>query len=148
MRGYMSLDGSHRIPSSHMCGGSGWRDTDDHAPMDDTRAPGRGLAGHTLAEAASDPPSPMVGMVPIQVQLRALGYDPGPIDGRGGRRTVAALTAYAKDRGIMFNEATVGTVVARLRAEAYAMLLNGQGIDASVAPGPHEDPQSCPIDQW
>jgi hypothetical protein len=102
MRGYMSLDGSHRIPSSHMCGGSGWRDSDDHAPMDDTRAPGRGLAGHTLAEAASDPPSPMVGMVPIQVQLRALGYDPGPIDGRGGRRTVAALTAYAKDRGIMF----------------------------------------------
>jgi hypothetical protein len=106
-----------------------------------------GLAGHTLAEAASDPTSPMVGMVPIQVQLRALGYDPGPIDGRGGRRTVAALTAYAKDRGIMFNEATVSTVVARLRAEAYAMLLNGQGTDESVAPGPHGHPQSFPIDQ-
>ena len=54
------------------------------------------LNGNALTEAASDPPSPMVAMVAIQVQLRALGYDPGPIDGRGGRRTLAALTAYAK----------------------------------------------------
>jgi hypothetical protein len=38
MRGYMSLDGSHRIRSSHMCGGSGGRDTDDHASMNDTPA--------------------------------------------------------------------------------------------------------------
>jgi hypothetical protein len=107
-----------------------------------------GLAGHTLAEAASDPPSPMVGMVPIQVQLRALGYDPGPIDGRGGRRTIAALTAYAKDRGIVLNQATVGTVVARLRAEAYVMLLDGEATEESGASWPQGDLQVIPIGRW
>ena len=107
-----------------------------------------GLTGNALTKAASSPPSPMVAIVAIQVQLRALGYDPGPIDGRGGRRTIAALTAYAKNRGIMFNEATVGTVVARLRAEAYAMLLDGEATEESVAPGPHGDPQLFPINQW
>jgi hypothetical protein len=95
-----------------------------------------GLIGNALTEAASDPPSPMVGMVPIQVQLRALGYNPGPIDGRGGRRTIAALTAYAKDWGIVLNQATVGTVMARLRAEASVMLLEGEATEESGAPGP------------
>jgi len=107
-----------------------------------------GLTGNALAEAASDPPSPMVAMVPIQVQLRALGYDPGPIDGRGGRRTLAALTAYAKDRRIVLNDATVGTVVARLRAEASAMLLDGEATEESGASGPQGDVQVIPIHRW
>jgi peptidoglycan hydrolase-like protein with peptidoglycan-binding domain len=64
-----------------------------------------GLTGSPLAEAASSRPSPLVAVVAIQVQLRTLGYDPGPIDGRGGRRTIAALTAYTKDRGIVLNQA-------------------------------------------
>jgi peptidoglycan hydrolase-like protein with peptidoglycan-binding domain len=62
-----------------------------------------GLTGNALAEAAPSRPSPLVAVVAIQVQLRTLGYDPGPIDGRAGRRTIAALTAYAKDRGIVVN---------------------------------------------
>jgi len=94
-----------------------------------------GLTGHALTEAASSPPSPTVAIVAIQVQLRALGYDPGPIDGRGGRRTITALTAYAKDRWIVLNQATVGTVVARLRAEAYVMLLDGEATEESGASG-------------
>ena len=107
-----------------------------------------GLTGNALTEAASDQPSPMVTMVPIQVQLRALGYDPGPIDGRGGRRTIASLTAYAKDRGIVLNQATVGTVVARLRAEAYAMLLDGEATEESGASGCQGDVQVIPINRW
>jgi hypothetical protein len=107
-----------------------------------------GLTGNALAEAASYPPSPMVAIVPIQVQLRALGYDPGPIDGRGGRRTIAALTAYAKDRRIVLNRATVGTVVARLRAEAYVMLLDGETTEESGASGPQGDLQVIPIGRW
>jgi hypothetical protein len=107
-----------------------------------------GLTGHTLAEAASDPTSPMVGMVPIQVQLRALGYNPGPIDGRGGRRTIAALTAYAKDRGIVLNPATAVTVVARLRAEAHVMLLIGEAAEEPRVPGPQGDVQVFPINRW
>jgi hypothetical protein len=107
-----------------------------------------GLTGNALAEAASYPPSPMVAIVPIQVQLRTLGYDPGPIDGRGGRRTIAALTAYAKDRRIVLNRATVGTVVARLRAEAYVMLLDGETTEESGASGPQGDLQVIPIGRW
>jgi hypothetical protein len=107
-----------------------------------------GLTGHTLAEAASSPPSPMIAIVAIQVQLRAVGYDPGPIDGRGGRRTMGALTAYAKDRRIVLNHATVGTVVARLRAEAYVMLLEGAATEESGASGPQGDLQVIPIDRW
>ena len=107
-----------------------------------------GLTGNALTEAASDQPSPMVTMVPIQVQLRALGYDPGPIDGRGGRRTIASLTAYAKDRRIVLNQATVGTVVARLRAEAYAMLLDGEATEESGASGCQGDLKAFPINRW
>jgi len=90
----------------------------------------------------------MVGMVPIQVPLRALGYAPGPIDGRGGRRTIAALTAYAKDRGIMLNQATVGPVVARVRAEAYAMLLDGEASEESETSWPQGNVPVIPIDRW
>jgi peptidoglycan hydrolase-like protein with peptidoglycan-binding domain len=107
-----------------------------------------GLTGNALAEAASYPPSPTVAIVAIQVQLRALGYDPGPIDGRGGRRTIAALTAYAKDRGIVFNQATAGTVVARLRVEALVMLLIGEAPKESGALEPQGDLQVFPINRW
>jgi peptidoglycan hydrolase-like protein with peptidoglycan-binding domain len=107
-----------------------------------------GLTGNALTEAASSPPSPMVAIVAIQVQLRALGYDPGPIDGRGGRRTIAALTAYAKDRGIILNQATVGAVVARLRAEAYVMLLEGETTEEPGASEPQGDLPVIPIGRW
>jgi hypothetical protein len=107
-----------------------------------------GLTGNALAEAAPSRPSPLVAIVAIQVQLRTLGYDPGPIDGRGGRRTIAALTAYAKDRGIVLNQATVGTVLARLRAEAYVMLLDSETTEETGVLGPRGDLQAIPIDRW
>ena len=107
-----------------------------------------GLIGNALTEAASDPPRPTVAMVAIQVQLRAVGYDPGPIDGRGGRRTIAALTAYAKDRRIVLNQATASTVMARLRAEASVMLLEGEATEESGASGPQGDVQVIPIGRW
>jgi peptidoglycan hydrolase-like protein with peptidoglycan-binding domain len=107
-----------------------------------------GLTGNALTEAASSPSSPMVAIVAIQVQLRAVGYNPGPIDGRGGRRTLAALTAYAKDRRIVLNHATVGTVMARLRAESYVMLLDGEATEEPGASGPQGDLQVIPIGRW
>jgi hypothetical protein len=107
-----------------------------------------GLTGNASTEAASYPPSPTIAIVAIQVQLRALGYDAGPIDGRGGRRTIAALTAYAKDRRIVLNQATVGMVMARLRAEAYVMLLDGETTEGSAASGPQGDLQVSPINRW
>jgi hypothetical protein len=93
-------------------------------------------------------PSPMVAIVALQVQLRAVGYDPGPIDGRGGRRTMGALTAYAKNRRIVLNQATVGMVLARLRAEAYVMLLEGEATEEPRASEPQGDLPVIPIGRW
>ncbi len=36
----------------------------------------------------------------VQQQLAGLGYSPGPADGVAGRRTVAALAAFQRDRGL------------------------------------------------
>jgi hypothetical protein len=144
----MSFDGSHTIPSGQVCGGS-----EGGIPMILRRRIillllVGGLTWNALTEAASSAPSPTVAVVAIQVQLRTLGYDPGPIDGRGGQRTIAALTAYAKDRGIVLNQATVGTVVARLRAEAYAMLLDSDTTVETEVLGTQGDLQVIPIDRW
>ena len=64
-------------------------------------------------------------MVTLQVSLRVLGYDPGPIDGVGGPRTLMALVSYAQDRGITLNQASVDIVMALLHAELYEKLRNG-----------------------
>ena len=37
----------------------------------------------------------------IQSRLKALSYDPGPIDGVRGRRTIAAIKAFQRDRGLV-----------------------------------------------
>jgi len=36
----------------------------------------------------------------IQTQLHELGYDPGPIDGKYGRRTAAAIREFERDSGL------------------------------------------------
>lgn len=36
----------------------------------------------------------------VQRRLAALGFDPGPIDGLRGRRTIAAIKAFQRSRGI------------------------------------------------
>jgi hypothetical protein len=144
----MSLDGSHRIPSSQVCGGSGGGISMVLCRWMILALLVGGLAGNAIANAALDPPSPTVAVVAVQVQLRALGYDPGLIDGRGGRRTIAALTAYAKARGIVLNQATASTVVARLRAEAYVMLIAGEATEESGASGPQGDSLVIPIGRW
>jgi hypothetical protein len=58
----------------------------------------------------------------LQVALHVLGYDPGLIDGLIGRRTVAALAAYAQDRRIVLNQATAELVVMLLVDEASEVL--------------------------
>jgi hypothetical protein len=47
----------------------------------------------------------------------------------------------------MLNRATVGTVVARLRAKAYVMLLDGETTEESGASGPQGNLQAFPIDR-
>jgi osmotically inducible lipoprotein OsmB len=37
----------------------------------------------------------------VQAGLRQLGYEPGPIDGRPGPQTTAAIRAYQRDNGLL-----------------------------------------------
>jgi peptidoglycan hydrolase-like protein with peptidoglycan-binding domain len=87
------------------------------------------LTGVALAGAASRPsgPSPTIGVV--QLSLRILGYDPGSIDGLTGRRTIVALTAYAQDRRIVLNEATMELVLLLLSAEASEVIGHGAQVE-------------------
>lgn len=52
----------------------------------------------------------------VQARLAALGYDPGPLDGIRGRRTVAAIRAFQRDRGL----AADGVVGPRTRELLFA----------------------------
>ena len=110
-----------------------------------------GLAAVPTAGAASRMHAPRAEIVTVQVGLRVLGYNPGPIDGLSGPRTVAVLKAYAKERGIALNQATVKLVVALLRAEAREELLQGGEADdmmESERPSSMGEVQMLPIARW
>lgn len=54
----------------------------------------------------------------IQQALKAAGYDPGPLDGKEGQRTRAALVAYQRDRGLSSAPDQWDKTVAALRGGA------------------------------
>ena len=107
-----------------------------------------GLTGSLLADAAAQPPRPEVAIIAVQVSLQMLGYDPGPIDGLGGRRTVTALAAYAQDRGIALNQATVNLAVALLRSEVREKLLNAGDTKDPGTAFPQGNLQMLPVYRW
>lgn len=54
-----------------------------------------------LATTPKLPPQrPSRELASVQRSLKALGYDPGPVDGLSGPRTRSAIRAYRKDRGL------------------------------------------------
>jgi len=57
----------------------------------------QGASGTTHAYGSSDPAL----VRRIQSALVERGYDPGPIDGRPGPRTRAAIGAYQRDNGLL-----------------------------------------------
>jgi hypothetical protein len=107
-----------------------------------------GLTGSVLIDAAAQPPRPEVAIMAVQVSLQVLGYDPGPIDGLGGRRTVAALAAYAQDRGIALNQVTVNLAVALLRSEVHEKLLNAGDTKDPGKAIPEGNLQMLPVYRW
>jgi len=56
----------------------------------------------------------------VQRDLRSLGYDPGPIDGRLGRRTISAIRAYQANSGTSADGRVTAGLVDSLRRSAEA----------------------------
>jgi hypothetical protein len=107
-----------------------------------------GLAAVPIPNAASRTPRPAEAIVTVQMGLRMLGYDPGLIDGLRGPRTLAALRAYAKDRSIVLNHATVELVLTLLHAEASEQLLHSRETGEPECPGPEGEVSILPLEQW
>ncbi|MEM7254521.1 MAG: peptidoglycan-binding protein [Pseudomonadota bacterium] len=52
----------------------------------------------------------------VQKALTLLGYDPGPIDGRSGRQTVAAINTFQRREGMRIGDGISVALMDRLRA--------------------------------
>ena len=59
----------------------------------------------------------------LQRRLSALGFDPGPLDGVWGRRTIAALTAFQRTRGLVPDAIVGPKTLAALGAASGAVAL-------------------------
>ncbi|KTQ84203.1 hypothetical protein NS226_21845 [Aureimonas ureilytica] len=59
----------------------------------------------------------------IQERLNELGYDPGPIDGVRGRRTIAAIRQFQTDKGLMVDGIVGPATRGKLFAGAETILL-------------------------
>jgi hypothetical protein len=65
----------------------------------------------------------------VQADLRALGYDPGPVDGILGARTVAAIRDYQRDMGLPVDGRPSATLIDSLRAELTASKAKPLGLE-------------------
>jgi peptidoglycan hydrolase-like protein with peptidoglycan-binding domain len=104
-----------------------------------------GLMWTSMATAASRPSGPAPELVAVQVSLYVLGYNPGPIDGLGGPRTIAALTAYAEDRSIVLNQATLNLTLELLHLDTVEELRSAAGEEGSKT---SSEPRLLPTQQW
>lgn len=93
-----------------------------------------GLTTGAIAYEAAPSNTPAEAIASVQVSLHVLGYNPGPIDGLVGRRTLSALSAYAKDRGVVLNQATLNLVVALLQVEARQEIQNAEQVEETEEP--------------
>lgn len=82
-----TLTGAMTDSSQINMGDPAWKSTTHAAPAAPAPAP---VANVDMQRAVSD----------LQARLAARGYNPGPIDGKMGAQTRAAIRAYQKDRGM------------------------------------------------
>ena len=89
------------------------------------------LAARTEVRAKDAPPSARPATTPrpqepdpeietLQADLRALGYDPGPVDGILGARTASAIRAYQRDTGLPVDGRPTPALAISLRADRVA----------------------------
>ena len=70
-------------------------------PADDPLAPQGEIDLSPLPSEPSDAAVGRIGIQRIQTILSDIGFDPGPIDGIAGPRTVAAIKSYERQRGLL-----------------------------------------------
>jgi len=80
-------------------------------------------AGREASAAPDPPPQPSAPSLAVgdirelQGRLRAVGFNPGPIDGSAGPMTATAVTRYQQARGLAPTGAVDREVLAKLRQE-------------------------------
>lgn len=96
-----SLTGAMTNSSQINMGEPAWKASGHAAPA----APAQ-VANNDMQRAISD----------LQARLAARGYHPGPIDGKVGAQTRAAIRAYQKDRGMPVDGQITQALVASLQS--------------------------------
>jgi peptidoglycan hydrolase-like protein with peptidoglycan-binding domain len=100
-------------------------------------------AGGGIDGGGTDGPNPHIATA--QRRLALLGYDPGPADGRPGRRTDAAVREFQSDQHLRVDGRIDDRLLARLEDASHARArLRQQELDAmtpSAPPARHGPPQ-------
>ena len=93
------------------------------------------MKGSSIQPAPSSPSTaiPVADLAETQRQLTALGYSPGPVDGKLGPSTKAAVTAYQKDRGLTADGSPGPTTRKALGADMATMKELDKKIDRVIA---------------
>lgn len=92
-----------------------------------------------LPEAEADNPVPRGLVAVAQRELAALGYDPGPVDGRLGPKTRRALMAFQSDKGLPADGALTFELLSKLMVRVAP---------AVAAPAPPPPPAPPPVMTW
>ena len=120
-------------------GGAQAADPDPSLPLQQASLP--------ATDAAVDSPSLPLGhddTLEVQNQLIALGFDPGPADGRVGPATIAAAQQYDKSRGGSGSVSIDSALLARLKQDTGPRLTYDQVAARSNARREAQGPASAP----
>ncbi len=106
--------------------------------------PAAGALSPSTAPASQPAPDAAL-VVLIQDRLDRIGYDPGPIDGRFGARTRAALEGFERDAGLPVTGEPSQTVLAALEQLLAARSAAQPVPKPQIASLPQEDPDSAAL---
>jgi len=102
----------------------------------ETAAPtGDAAARPSVASPTSttEPAAQEVDVSQVQTLLTELGFAPGPVDGRMGRRTAAAISEFQRREGLAVDGVLTGSLVAALESRVVG------SADSGTAPAPQTD---------
>jgi putative peptidoglycan binding protein len=113
-------------------------------PVDTASAPDRASDAALVEAAASAAALGPADVKEVQTRLRALGFNPGPIDGHLGRTTQAAIMRYQQDRALPATGKVDEALLEQLRQDPAPQLVAQRpprpGPRATMAPPRRADP--------